>query len=149
MTDAELHDLCAEFGCFPSDAQNITLKLAIDALRALLSSLSSPASIANSDLGSPPSMTTSAVRLVASPVGSYAIGCHDPASDVDCVVVGNISPVTFWKLMRCKIRFTAGATGPIRLRRFVRDASVQMMELDVLGVKMDIQYCPAGKLLDW
>ena len=37
----------------------------------------------------------------------------------------------------------------VRLRRFVKDASVQMMELDVNGIKMDVQYCPAGKLIDW
>jgi hypothetical protein len=43
----------------------------------------------------------------------------------------------------------ANARGQVRLRRFVKDASVQMMALDVDGVKIDLQYCPAGKLVEW
>jgi len=144
ITDAELHNFCAQFDYVPSDAQNAMFKRAVDTLDTFLFNLSSPL-VVDSDLNS----HTSAVRLVASPVGSYALGCHHPASDVDCVVVGNINPRTFWKLMRRKIRSSVGDVSSIRLRRFVGDASVQIMELEVHGMKMDIQYCPAGRLIDW
>jgi len=51
--------------------------------------------------------------------------------------------------MRWKIRAAIVGADAVQLRRFVKDASVQMMELEIHDVKMDIQYCPAGKLIDW
>jgi endonuclease/exonuclease/phosphatase family metal-dependent hydrolase len=143
LTNAELHDLCVQHGCIPSVAQDDALKLAVETLRAFVSDVSSPAPAIDSIVNS------SAVRLIVAPVGSFAMGYHNPGSDVDCVVVGNINPGTFWNLMRWKIRAAVGGTNAVQLRRFVKDASVQMMELEVCGVKMDIQYCPAGKLIDW
>jgi endonuclease/exonuclease/phosphatase family metal-dependent hydrolase len=141
LTDAELRDLCAQHGCFPSAAQDSVLLRAGKTLRAFVSDLSStPAmgSIVNSSI----------VKLIVVPVGSFAMGYHNPGSDVDCVVVGNISPQTFWNLMRRKIRTVVGGADAIRLRRFVKDASVQMMELEIYGVKIDVQFCPAGRLID-
>lgn len=157
LTDSELGALCAEQEFLPSLAHNEKFTKAVSALRNLLSDASptmSDVSTAPSSDGAPvqtsPS-TTSPVRLIVAPVGSFAMGCHNVDSDVDCVVVGNISSSTFWSLMRLKIRSatTAQSVGSVRLRRFVKHASVPMMELDVDGVKMDVQYCPAGKLIDW
>lgn len=49
------------------------------------------------------------------------------------------------------------ASGSIRLRRFVKDAAVQMLELEVEvgsgvtldAIKVDLQYSPAGSLVNW
>lgn len=151
LNNVELHNLCAEHSCFPSDDHNQKLAHAVTTLRNLLSNTSPSAPAPDSDTPKPAtSPNASVVRLVVAPVGSFAMGYHNPGSDVDCVVVGNINPGTFWSLVRWKIRITApNAAETVRLRRFVKDASVQMMELEVDGVKMDIQYCPAGKLIDW
>jgi poly(A) polymerase Pap1 len=143
LAEIELYNFCAEHGYFPSEAQDDALGHAVETLRAFISDASSPVpaidSIANPSI----------VRLVVTPVGSFAMGYHNTGSDVDCIVVGNINPGTFWNLMRRKFCAAVRGTGPVQLRRFVKDASVQMMELEVHGVKMDLQYCPAGKLIDW
>ncbi|KAF7986588.1 hypothetical protein HWV62_26356 [Athelia sp. TMB] len=155
-TTGELEALCDEHSCLPSAEYNQKLAHAVSTLQILLSDTpptTSQATIATADDSTPiqPSPTnTSSVRFIVQPVGSFAMGYHNMSSDVDCVVVGNINSRTFWTLMRSKIRGAAiGEDGDIvRLRRFVKDASVQMMELDVNGIKMDVQYCPAGKLID-
>lgn len=148
LTNAELHDLCVAYGCFPTDLQNGIFQQALETLRTFVSDLSPPTQTIDSEATSQPSTLTSVVRFVTIPVGSYAMGYHNSGSDIDCVVVGNINPGTFWNLMRGKIR-AAGGLDSVRLKRFVKDASVQMMELEVHGVKMDVQYCPAGRLIDW
>lgn len=145
LTDVELRELCAQYECLPSKAHNDHLKRALGTLRTFVSAVTSTTPLVGSDDIAPPPI--SSVKLLVAPVGSYAVGYHTPESDIDCVVVGNINPGTFWTLIHRKIR-SAGEAASIRLRRFVKDASVQMMELEVLGVKFDLQYCPAGKLID-
>lgn len=57
--------------------------------------------------------------------------------------------------MRSKLRVST--SGSIRLRRFVKDAAVQMLELEVEvgsgvtldAIKVDLQYSPAGSLVNW
>ena len=145
VTNKELHDVCDDHRCLPSDAQNTVFKQSVETLRQFVSHVSIRGPTTDTSSESP--AASSIVSLVLAPVGSYAMGYHTPESDIDCVVVGNISPMTFWNLMCSKIN-SYGTIDSIRLRRFVKDASVQMMELDVCGVKMDVQYCSAGKLID-
>jgi 2'-5' RNA ligase/endonuclease/exonuclease/phosphatase family metal-dependent hydrolase len=146
LGDDQLQEFCAEKGCIPSEARNGELQNAVNTLRGFLTNTSSPStqSVANDDITTLPSV----VRLVVVPVGSFAIGYHTTNSDVDCVVIGNINSQTFWSLVRWKIH-VAGSSGRVKLRRFVKDALVQMMELDVEGIKIDLQYCPAAKLVEW
>ena len=148
--DGQLTETCAENKFIPSDAQNRTFHNALDALRDLIASLSpsiSSTPISSSEDASAQTPPVTAVRLVVAPVGSFAMGYHTANSDLDCVIVGNISPKTFWSLIRLKIR-AASAPQRVKLRRFVKDALVQMMELDIDGVKVDLQYCPAPKLVE-
>ena len=94
---------------------------------------------------------TNSVRLVLVPVGSYALGVDFPDSDVDCIIVGNVSSTTFWSIVKQKLISQAkdnnGAT-LVNLKRFVKDAAVQMMVLEVDGVKVDLQYCPSAALAE-
>jgi endonuclease/exonuclease/phosphatase family metal-dependent hydrolase len=149
LTDDQLRDLCAEAQYFPSEAQHLALQKAVDTLRSFLTygAPSSPDQITSSPASSPTPIPTPAVRLIVVPVGSFAMGYHTPESDVDCVVVGNLNRQTFWALVRCKIQ-AAGSGSPVGLRRFVKDALVQTMVLDVQGVKIDLQYCPAANLVE-
>ncbi|CAG8759877.1 10400_t:CDS:1, partial [Acaulospora colombiana] len=61
---------------------------------------------------------------------------------------------TFWQLARFRIRTaltkaqSKGETDVVVLRRFVKDAAVQMMELEACGVKVDLQYCAAARLAE-
>ena len=79
--------------------------------------------------------------FVVVPVGSYGLGVWTPSSDIDCLCIGPISPRIFFTLATQRLR-GAAAKG-IRILRRVRAHSGTMLELEVLGVKMDLQYCPA------
>ena len=85
-------------------------------------------------------------RLLLLPVGSFAMGLWTPASDVDCLCVGEISSRTFFSLAIQRLR-KAAAYGIAIIRR-VKAASGTMLELDVQGIKFDLQYCSAPSLLD-
>jgi endonuclease/exonuclease/phosphatase family metal-dependent hydrolase len=91
---------------------------------------------------------TSVVKIRIEPVGSYALRVHTSDSDLDCLAVGNISAATFWGVARTRLRTQATQGGIVKLRRFVKDAIVQMMELEVDGIKVDLQYCAAARLVD-
>ncbi|KAF2277554.1 uncharacterized protein EI97DRAFT_449642 [Westerdykella ornata] len=86
------------------------------------------------------------VPLVIIPVGSYALDVWTSTSDIDCLCVGTMSPKTFFKLARQRIR-RAGVSG-IRLIRKVEAKTGIMFELTVRGINVDLQYCPGGRLLE-
>ncbi|KAI1426900.1 hypothetical protein F5Y12DRAFT_783695 [Xylaria sp. FL1777] len=79
--------------------------------------------------------------FVLVPVGSYGLGVWTVSSDIDCLCIGPISAKTFFSLAIQRIR-KAEDRG-IRLRRRVNAHSGTMLELEVLDVKMDLQYCPS------
>ncbi|GAW20045.1 hypothetical protein ANO14919_095390 [Xylariales sp. No.14919] len=84
--------------------------------------------------------------FVIVPVGSYGLGVWTTASDIDCLCIGPISAKTFFTLAIRRIR-KAQDRG-ITLRRRVNAHSGTMLELEVLGVKMDLQYCPSATIAE-
>jgi endonuclease/exonuclease/phosphatase family metal-dependent hydrolase len=84
-------------------------------------------------------------RLVLLPVGSFALGVWDPASDIDCLCIGEMSQRTFFSLAKSRLRKLSSAG--ITLLRKVRANSGTMLELDVTGIKFDLQYCSAASIL--
>jgi endonuclease/exonuclease/phosphatase family metal-dependent hydrolase len=151
LTDDELHEVCTERGYIPSKSQDEVFRDVADVLRDFFTHVPSAHDDDNSPTDDDGNQTASShlsvVRFIASPVGSFAFGCHTASSDIDCMVVGNVSAKTFWILVRRKIR-ASGNRGRVRLRRFVKDAQVQVMELAVSDVKVDLQYCPATNLVE-
>ena len=95
FTEHDLRELCSRMGYFPSDTQDSTFQNAVDTLRAFLTDNKSISASSSSSATPQPSV----IRLVVAPVGSFAMGYHTPHSDVDCIVVGNINPGTFWSLV--------------------------------------------------
>lgn len=79
--------------------------------------------------------------FVLVPVGSYGLGVWVTSSDIDCLCIGPISARTFFSLVTQRIR-RAESRG-IKIRRRVNAHSGIMLELQVLGIKMDLQYCPS------
>ncbi|RMJ13742.1 hypothetical protein CDV36_006566 [Fusarium kuroshium] len=79
--------------------------------------------------------------LILVPVGSYGLGVWTSSSDIDCLCIGSISPKTFFALAVQRLR--RAATGGIRILRRVKANSGYMLELEVHGIKMDLQYCAA------
>lgn len=79
--------------------------------------------------------------FVVVPVGSYGLGVWTSSSDIDCLCIGPISPKTFFTLAAQRLR-KAAARG-VRVLRRVKAHSGTMLELEVQGIRMDLQYCPS------
>lgn len=84
----------------------------------------------------------SGLDIVLIPVGSYGLGVWTADSDVDCLCVGNISSKTFFTLAISKLR--KARDEQIIVLRIVRAKTGTMLELRVLGIKFDLQYCAAA-----
>ena len=88
----------------------------------------------------------SGARLILIPVGSFALGIWTPLSDIDCLCVGEISQKTFFSLAKSRLR--KYSSEDITILRTVRANSGTMLELDVRGIKFDLQYCSAKSILE-
>ncbi|KIK52687.1 hypothetical protein GYMLUDRAFT_64131 [Collybiopsis luxurians FD-317 M1] len=141
LSTAELVELSTAHAWLPSAEQEHKMGSVLETLRSV---------ICPSQHDQQPS---SNVQIRIECVGSYALGVHTSASDVDCLAVGNVSAPTFWELARSRIRQNenlrrrGGGGVDVKLRRFVKDAIVQRMDLEVGGIRVDMQYCPAQKLV--
>ncbi|KAE9389497.1 hypothetical protein BT96DRAFT_1025020 [Gymnopus androsaceus JB14] len=137
LTDTELVDLFTKQSWLPSAEQERKMATVVETLSSIIC---------------PSNHASNNVQIRIERVGSYALGVHTAHSDVDCLAVGNVSSSTFWDLARSRIRQNAmlrkrGRGVDVRLRRFVKDAIVQRMDLEVEGVRVDMQYCPAKNLV--
>ena len=141
LSGEELKAVCDTHQWLPSTDQEDKFSAALRAIRNLFSASTSSSATTST-------APTSMVKIRIEPVGSYALGVHTSGSDLDCLAVGNISPATFWGVARSRLRGQAIQDGMVKLRRFVKDAIVQMMELEVDGIKVDLQYCAAARLVD-
>lgn len=86
------------------------------------------------------------IPLVMVPVGSYALGVWTSESDIDCLCIGGISSKTFFKLARQRL-IKAECQG-VRIIRRVEANTGTMLELSVNGIAMDLQYCPAARVVE-
>ncbi|KAK1826744.1 RNA ligase superfamily-domain-containing protein [Podospora conica] len=75
------------------------------------------------------------------PVGSFPLGVWTTSSDLDVMFIGPYSSQTFFALATQAIR--KAATPDVKLIRRVKSNIGTMLELEVLGIKMDLQYCTA------
>ncbi|KAI1356585.1 hypothetical protein F5Y01DRAFT_81065 [Xylaria sp. FL0043] len=125
---SELKSCLDGLNIFPSDADVTRRKEAFELLKDVV-------------LENDTATTREKPTFVLVPVGSYGLGVWTASSDIDCLCIGPISAKTFFTLAIQRIR-KAEDRG-IRLRRRVNPHSGIMLELEVLDVKMDLQYCPS------
>lgn len=76
--------------------------------------------------------------LVVVPVGSYGLGVWTSTSDVDCLCIGPFSSKVFFSLAAQRLR--KHSDRGIKIIRRIKAHTGIMMELDVRGVKVDLQY---------
>ncbi|PTB71031.1 hypothetical protein BBK36DRAFT_1176384 [Trichoderma citrinoviride] len=131
----ELKDSLISSGQFPAAADAESRNEAIALLKTTL---------LETDAESAGSSMRSQVQLVLIPVGSFGLGVWTSSSDVDCLCVGNISSRTFFALAVQKLR-KASASGIKILRRVMANTGT-MLELEVRGIKFDLQYCSAAAI---
>ncbi|KAK7927704.1 Nuclear poly(A) polymerase 1 [Apiospora marii] len=127
-----LKEVLTECQVLPSEDDVSNRKLALDLLRSIL---------LDGDSDGSATQTRSTLSLVLVPVGSYGLDVWTAASDIDCLCVGSISSKTFFALATQRLR--RASSGDVRILRRVHANSGTMLELEIKGVKMDLQYCPA------
>ncbi|KAF3934553.1 hypothetical protein ABW19_dt0209031 [Dactylella cylindrospora] len=147
LTDNELRELLIRNNCFPTEAESEVREYALASLRACLQGADRlDATVINETF-----------KFRMAPVGSYGLGTHDSNSDIDCLVVGNISSNLFWQVAKRRIKqwqahstTTESSKLAIKIVRYV-DAAIPMLIL-LIGdkVRIDLQYCTAGRIVeDW
>ena len=135
----DLKSFLASHGMFPTEDDSMRRKQALGLLRDILQHdpIRNTSSSENS---------RSNVSVMVVPVGSYALGVWTASSDIDCSCVGNISTGTFFALALQKLR--KAADKGVRIIRKVVAASGKMLELEVLGVRVELHYCSATKIAE-
>ncbi|KAL7969685.1 hypothetical protein HDV63DRAFT_410583 [Trichoderma sp. SZMC 28014] len=131
----ELKASLVSSGQFPTTAEASLRKEAIDLLQRILIEEDATAAAAE---------TRSKVQLVLIPVGSFGLGVWTDLSDIDCLCVGNISTRVFFNLAVQKLR-KASAEGVKIVRRVMANTGT-MLELEIRGIKFDLQYCAAAAI---
>lgn len=86
------------------------------------------------------------ISFAVVPVGSYGLGVWNTSSDIDLLVIGQLSSRTFFTLMVTKLR--KAIHSEIKILRKVKAASGTMLELEVRGVRVDLQYCAATRVIE-
>ncbi|KAI1326246.1 hypothetical protein F5Y16DRAFT_375716 [Xylariaceae sp. FL0255] len=84
--------------------------------------------------------------FVVVPVGSFGLGVWTTSSDIDCLCLGPISSRTFFALAIQRLR--KAAARDVKVLRRVNANSGTMLELEVLDIKMDLQYCPSALIAE-
>lgn len=84
--------------------------------------------------------------MIAVAVGSFGLGVWNPSSDIDCLFIGPISSKNFFSIAEQRLR-RASDSG-VRILRKVKALSGTMLEVEINGVKCDVQYCPAARVVE-
>ncbi|OAQ97636.1 hypothetical protein LLEC1_06605 [Akanthomyces lecanii] len=124
-------------GYLPTEDDEAVRKQAISLLQSVL--------LGNDQTG-PDQDGRTPVGLVLVPVGSFGLGVWMSSSDVDCLCIGTISSKTFFRMALQRLR-KASDRG-IRVLRKVLANTGTMLELQILGIKFDLQYCAAASVFE-
>jgi poly(A) polymerase Pap1 len=129
---SEVRRYLTEREVFPSEADTAKREQALKLLKDILLTAESESNATKN---------RSQLQVVVVPVGSYGLGVWTTSSDIDCLCIGPISSKTFFALATQRLR--KAATKDIKILRRVNAHSGTMLELEVEGTKMDLQYCPS------
>jgi hypothetical protein len=131
----DLSSVLTARGMFPTEEEEHQRATALSLLRRIVLGSSDDDNSAMSD-----------IPMVIVPVGSYALGVWTTESDIDCLCIGTISSKTFFKLARQ--RLAKAQDQGVRVLRKVEANTGTMLELSINGVAMDLQYCPAARVVE-
>jgi poly(A) polymerase Pap1/endonuclease/exonuclease/phosphatase family metal-dependent hydrolase len=77
------------------------------------------------------------------PLGSYAMETYFSDSDVDVLVVGSLAPSAFFNVATARL----GTVGDGLKGLHYINSLVPVIEVEILGIKFDAQYCQAPQIL--
>ncbi|KAK1766755.1 hypothetical protein QBC33DRAFT_492712 [Phialemonium atrogriseum] len=138
--DGAVEDCLEELGLFPSEEEVEKRQSVLDLLKRVLLETQGGGS------GDNPSYSKSRASVIIVPVGSYGLGVWTTSSDIDCLCIGPFSAKTFFALASQRLRKASG--GGVKVLRRVRANTGTMLELEILGIKVDLQYCPATSIAE-
>jgi exonuclease III len=88
--------------------------------------------------------------LILAPLGSYCMDTYFPDSDVDVLAIGSVIPSVFFGFATTQLRKMhsdkEGSDDGFKGVNFV-NSLVSIIDVYVLGVKFDLQYCQAPELV--
>ncbi|KAF2629963.1 hypothetical protein BU25DRAFT_262141 [Macroventuria anomochaeta] len=131
----ELESTLHRHRMFLTEEQNLKRQAAFALLKGIVLGISTNSSSTAAD-----------IPLVMVTVGSFALDVDTSTSDIDCLCIGSISSKTFFKLARQRLQKADSQV--IRILRKVKASTGTMLELSVNGVPMDLQYCPAARVVE-
>lgn len=134
----ELKEYLVAIGGFPTADDEAVRTRAFETLEAAILDAIKPGSTG----GDPKERRGPA--MVLTPVGSFGLGVWSGDSDVDCLCIGPFSSRTFFSVVTRHLR----TTGEVRVIRKVKANTGVMLELEVHGVRMDLQYCAATSIAE-
>ncbi|GKU15138.1 unnamed protein product [Fusarium langsethiae] len=130
-----LEHFLKNYGYLPTEQERATRDQAIRALEAALKDF---------NLSESEDDTRSGPPFIVVPVGSYGLGVWTSSSDIDCLCIGPFSSKTFFTMAVQRLKRAAD----IRILRRVKANSGYMLELEVHGIKVDLQYCAAASIAE-
>ncbi len=138
--DSAVEAALEHLDALPSEEDIVRRKEAFDRLKTII--LDEKADPAQAPASKDPR------QLVVVPVGSYGLGVWTPASDIDCLCIGTFSSDTFFALAGQRLRAAVTAAdgmgaSSVKIIRRVRAQTGTMLELEIGGIRMDLQYCSA------
>lgn len=93
------------------------------------------------------SSNQSLADLIIAPLGSYAMETYFTDSDVDILVIATVSPQFFFNFATDQLRaISLGDKDIFKGIHFV-NSLVSIIEVNIRGIKFDIQYCQAAALV--
>ncbi|OJD31298.1 uncharacterized protein BKCO1_500002 [Diplodia corticola] len=129
LDSASLQSFVKNHSGFPTEADTLKRREVFSLLRSTLQQISAAGS---------------KIPLIVVPVGSYGLGAWNVASDIDCLCISSVSSKIFFTLAIKNLR--KAATQGVRILRKVEAHSGTMLELDIQGIKLDLQYCPSANI---
>lgn len=133
----ELKATLSSHGCLPTRADEAERKVAVSLLEKV---------VLGADQQGMGQYNHAGPGMVLLPVGSFGLGVWTTSSDINCLCVGTISSRTFFAVAAQRLR--KSAPDGITILRRVRANSGTMLELDIRGIKLDLQYCAAASIAE-
>ncbi|KAK3324195.1 hypothetical protein B0T19DRAFT_224678 [Cercophora scortea] len=133
-------DCLSTLGVLPSSEDITRRKAAFDLLKRVILDTPPPTTTEN------PAPARQQPTVIVTPVGSYSLGVWTATSDIDVLCIGPFSSNTFIALATRRLR--KAAVQGIKILRRVRANTGTMLELEVLDIKMDLQYCPSAAVAE-
>ncbi|KAM0199583.1 hypothetical protein ACHAPA_006894 [Fusarium lateritium] len=132
----DLEQFLQNHGSLPTEQERDARAEAIKTLKNILKDVASV----------PEGESRSGPDFVVVPVGSYGLGVWTSSSDLDILCIGPFGSKTFFTMAIQRLK-RASAVGISILRR-VKANSGYMLELEVQGIKVDLQYCAAASIAE-